>query len=439
MQVMTKLKAKLAKRDALLQGFFGAALKMSAVRALIIVFSFVGSVALTRAIGPEGRGLIAWFVAAASIAMMFAQCGVEVLNRRFVAEKPELAGGLTVLTLKACVIGTLATLPFLIYFSYTSNIGSDNVPMLAVTCALVFFMAVAPCLNSIQMGLNNIRDFMWGIVMQKLGNVVMVLALIGLGIITPFNGMLVLLVSYMLQVAMALYSLKDAMKARVPGAMAFMLGKKAYMFNTYVRNILLMSAASVVPLLLGTQHSLASAGWFAACMIIIDAINKTFGMMINYALPQIAGAKSKAEREKLKKSVQQISFWLMLAIAGVWAAIAGFAIPLLLGDEFEGAVMTFRILCIYMVFASLSEANQTIVMAATEGLLILLPPLVTLVSVASASLWLIPTYGADGGAVAVVGGAFAGLVASWICVRLVQGQTLKREALADAAMEKESL
>lgn len=414
-------------------------LKLSSIRALIIVFSFVGSVALTRAIGPEGRGLIAWFIAAASIAMMFAQCGVEVLNRRFVAEKPELAGGLTVLSIKACLIGTLATLPFLIYFSFAGNIGNEHTGMLAVTCALVFFMAVAPCLNSIQMGLNNIRDFMWGIVMQKLGNVVLVLALIGLGVITPFNGMVVLLVSYMLQVAMALYSLKGAIARRAPGAMAFMLGKKAYMFNTYVRNILLMSAASVVPLMLGTQHSLASAGWFAACMIIIDAINKTFGMMINYALPQIAGAKTKAAREKLKKSVQLLSFWLMLAIAIVWAAIAGWAIPLLLGDEFSGAVDTFRILCIYMVFASLSEANQTIVMAATEGLLILVPPLVALASVAGVSMWLIPAYGANGGAVAIVAGTFVGLVASWICVRMVHGQGLKKEALADAAMEKESL
>ena len=427
MNFVMKLRQRV-QRDGLMSGFFGAALKMSAVRALIIGLSFVGSVALTRSVGPEGRGLIAWFVAASSIAMMFAQCGVEILNRRYTAENPEMAGGLTVLTLQACLLGTLLTTPFFLYFALSNGIGQKNIPMMIVANISVFFMAVAPCLNSVQLGLNNIKDYMWGTALQKLGNVVMVLALIGGGIISPMNGLVALMLSYMLQVILALYSLRKEIRQRKPGALAFVLRKKGYMFNTYMRNILLMSAAAIVPLLLGLQHSLSSAGWFAACMIIIDSINKTFGMISTYALPQIAGAKNHKEREALKRNVQLVSFWGMLVIAVVWIAIAGFVIPLLLGKEFALAVNTFRILCVYMVFSSLADANQAIVMAGTEKGLIMVPPVVMLGSVVITAWLLIPTYGANGGAIALVAGSFATMAVSWLCARAVRvGAPLQQE------------
>lgn len=387
-------------------------LSSAVANVLALAISMIGSILLTRALGAEGRGLFAWVTSLSMIAMGILQFGLGQANRRFVAKTPKSAGDMILVNISLSTVASLIVLPFFAIYGLTQEIGQHHKAVLIISLLTAPLIAITTNLGELLLGLNRPKQFNLFLLTQRTINCLLVIAIIIAGIVSPYTAVLMLLISYVIQMLLVVFCLGDEIKNRLGRIKEMAHSIKSYIAASYVSGLSLILANALPPIFIASMHSLGSAGLFAACMILIDAARSSIRMIGMHVLPKLSSTTDTAKRKALIKQSLLLSLLFSSTAAIIFYLSAEWVLALLFGDDFTDATPIMRILSFGLVFSSLFNTMQAVIAAIYKGFYIVIPGIILVSALCVLSLVFIPIYGAIGGAAAWFGASSISFITS---------------------------
>jgi O-antigen/teichoic acid export membrane protein len=376
----------------------------------------------SRFLEPAGRGSFVLVVLSVSIlARLFGQLGVAVTSR-----SDEVA------EVRPLVVRALA-LAFMLGLAGAALIvmGGALVDAIGIRLALIAAPALIPnivsaCISGVLLGQARIR--LWNYIQALpplLTLVGMLVVVVGLdrgvqGAVAVWTG------AYFATAAFALVAARDLW---VPPVAPRILDPDG---RTIVRLALVMGAVQIVNLIgyrvelfvLDHYDGLAAVGIYSVAMQAAEAM-WLVPAAIATAVTGPAVHDEAGRAAKLIRNACARGLIYTTAIAVAVGALAPFAIPLLFGEDFRGAVRPLALLLPgVVVYAPVSILVVYLSVRRERPKLSLLVSGIGLVVTTAASFLFIPRYGASGAAVASAIGYAAGGLAAWLSFVRLAGLSL---------------
>ena len=398
--------------------FFRAVGASIGANGIALIIAMVGSVLLTRALGVEARGVVAWVFSLSSMAMAVLQFGIGQANRRFAAEDPTRAGDLALFTIGGSLVGGVLILPFFAFYAMQAPVGHAHMSLVYLGLAAAPIMAIATNMGEMLVGLYKMNAFNLYIITQKVVNCLLILFLVSTHTVTPATAVLVLLLSFAAQMLWTVVCVRREIGARRHEQGWIFHHLKSYMAASYTGNMLMNFSSTLMPLLVGNMCGVREAGLFAACMTLIDAARSSLRMVGMHTLPKLARTHEPGQRRALARQSLSLSLGLG-ALAGIALySLSGWILPLLFGRDFAAAVPILRMMTPGLLGAVFFNTLQAMIASVTKGWEIVISPFILIVLIGGVSWLLIPSFGGIGAALAfAIGFAGASLVSIVLCLR----------------------
>jgi O-antigen/teichoic acid export membrane protein len=391
---------------------FGNTVLLSAGQGVGLVSMAIWTIVVARYIGPERYGFYAVAQAVVSILVIFVGLGLDQVMTRDVAQDPGLARPyLRRFALVKVVSGALVLGGYL-----AVGLAADPTPSQAGVLAIVAALGGAQALNALVMSLLYAQDAMRSYVVAQSTNFVatMVTGIVVIALDGSFRTVLLFsllssLVQLGLSSAAAIRRLPPAGPAPEPPPLSSLLRRGAPF--ALVALITVMHGNLLIILLEATGSSSASVGRFAAAQRIATVFMIVPGMLAQVLLPPMSRAYAEGAETLGGMFDRAYRYVLLLSIpaAAALAAVAPQLLERLYGPEYAAAGDALRILTlvllsavVYVVGPALSAMDRQGLVARIHG--------ANLAVVALAAYALIPEFGAQGAAWALVAGAVAASV-----------------------------
>jgi O-antigen/teichoic acid export membrane protein len=365
----------------------------------------------SRFLDPAGRGRFVLVVLTVTIlARLFGQLGVAVTSHARDQELRPFVDRALVLALVLGGIGMAAIL------AAGAIIDSFGLRLAAIAAPALLPNIVNACLSGVLLGRARIRLWNYIQVLPPLLTLIgMLVLVVGLGggvdaAVASWT------VAYFVTAAFALAAAADLW---LPPATPQFLDRHG---RAILRLALVMGAVQIVNLIgyrvelfiLDRYKGLAEVGIYSIAIQAAEAM-WLVPAAIATAVTGPVVHESQAGAVRLIRNACGRGLLYTVGIAVVVGALAPFLIPLLLGDDFRGAVRPLLLLLPGVVaYGPVSILVVFISIRCGRPRLSLLVSVIGLVVTAAASFVLIPRYGASGAAVASTIGYLAGGLAAWI-------------------------
>jgi O-antigen/teichoic acid export membrane protein len=365
----------------------------------------------SRFLDPAGRGRFVLVVLTVTIlARLFGQLGVAVTSHARDQELRPFVDRALVLALVLGGIGMAAIL------AAGAIIDSFGLRLAAIAAPALLPNIVNACLSGVLLGRARIRLWNYIQVLPPLLTLIgMLVLVVGLGggvdaAVASWT------VAYFVTAAFALAAAADLW---LPPATPQFLDRHG---RAILRLALVMGAVQIVNLIgyrvelfiLDRYKGLAEVGIYSIAIQAAEAM-WLVPAAIATAVTGPVVHESQAGAVRLIRNACGRGLLYTAGIAVVVGALAPFLIPLLLGDDFRGAVRPLLLLLPGVVaYGPVSILVVFISIRCGRPRLSLLVSVIGLVVTAAASFVLIPRYGASGAAVASTIGYLAGGLAAWI-------------------------
>jgi|GEM_PF-6175702 len=395
--------------------FLKAATSSVGINGLSLLIGMVGSILLTRALGAEGRGLLAWITSLSSIATVILQFGIGQASRRFVAEDSSRAGDMAILTVLLSVAGAAIILPCFILYGLNAQIAEKYHPLVLIGMLIAPIMAINVNLSDLLLGLR--KNFCYNIhlLTQKTINSLLVVLLIILGSATPTYAILALMVSYIAQLLLVVSFIKHEIKNRLRDMSWIINNLKSYITASYIAHLLQIISTSLIPILIASISGVKEAGLFAAPMIFIDAARASINMVSMHTLPHIAQAADKLEKVRRIKHSLYITLFFSVGAAIIFYISAGWVLSLLFGEEFVQSANILKVLAIGLIFISIHNTLLSIIASMFEGVRLVFSSAVVAVLANLLCAILASRYGAMAGAISFLLANFVACIVASLC------------------------
>ena len=364
-----------------------------------VAISLASSVLIARLLGPDGRGAYAWIMTMHVFAVQLGMMGMDTVNRRLGASRPELVPSLAGISLLQSVLfGGLAGLAIMA-FSLVQPIGITHkmgtmLGMLAVPGMVAMTAFTGLALARSKAGLVATTELF-----QRIMLVILVGVTYGiLGYLTLNTLMIVMVVTLWSVGALA------AIQVRGFTPLPWRFDGKLWWNERYLLIGALGSGLATFGLqkldlvMLGWWRPVAESGWYAVAQALMDAslmLPGTLGVML---LSRLAAMKNRAEQRLVLGRILMavlVGFGLMAAVA---AGLAGWIIPLLFGAKFTAAVPVFRVLMVAAVAGSMYYICQNAATGIGRVRYVMAGPLTGMAVKAGMGAALVPTMGMMGAA-----------------------------------------
>lgn len=386
---------------------------------LAITISFIGSVLLTRVLGPEGRGIVAWIISFSSIGIILSQAGMGHTNRRFVSNRYSRASTLFWLTVIICGIVSIISGFALGSIALQDVIGQTNKDSLFIALFIIPVLAIALTSGEMLIGLKKNTQYNSLNIAEKSTNTLLIILFITIGIISPFTAIIAVACSTVVKLSFSLFFLRDNIKFRLKGARYILTHIGSFTFFNYISSSTLFLSAHIIIIFLGSFSTTTETGWFAANMIIINVLRQLANVTATFALPRLVSTKDYHSNTKLKKGITIITLALALSAMAFFFILSGWIIPLIFGAEFIGAVEAFRTLLIGFLFCSMLFIFQSFIASDSKGYVIIIAPFILMVSTITLCLTIIQDMGIMGAAYSwSISNAVAALLSGYIAIRV---------------------
>lgn len=390
---------------------------------LAALVSLATSVVITRALGPEGRGVFASTVALAAIGVQLGNLGLTTSNTYFLARQPELLRQLIGNSLAAAVaFGLLAMVAIAAVAVWTGQVQQLG-PQLLLAAMLTVPVGLAyTLLQNLLLAIARVAAFNWIEIGLRVCSLLFVGAAVLIGLSSPLNLYWATVITQCLAAALILFTLKerrfrvsfDLLRAQVPFA-----------FRSYLTCLLSFLLIRADLLMVEHFSGNAEAGQYSIAVSMADMIFMLPTAAGAIAFPKLSESADRSTRNATTLSLLVHVGWSVALISSLAAIVARPAVRLLFGAAFAPAVPMFYILAGAAVPMSLATILS--VRLASEGFpwssaWVWLAALI--INIGLNLLW-IPHYGGNGA-------AFASLVAYSVALPL-QVIALRCTASDDAA------
>jgi O-antigen/teichoic acid export membrane protein len=378
-----------------------------------LLIGLIGTVLLTRALGPEDRGVYAWLLTLFTLGISTALLAQYNLVRKLGAERPEtvwppLVGPLVLLNL----LGYILTIPLFVW-AFFQPLGQTHGLLLVLVMLGIPFMTVA----SVFSGFIHLRRQLWAtlgssylfrltitglLVLAWAWHLLSLTLAVFLG--TLFAGMLMALIAYQwLAIPWRQWQ----------WSFNVLHGQGQFLGAGWLAGLAVFAAPKVPLLLLPHYVSLTELGVFSLATTLLD-----IALLVPTAATSVL--VSHFARSGHSAKAQQQAMWALFALTGAIAVFgyvtAPYLLPWVFGSAFAAAAEPFRWLLLALLLQAPLATLSSAATAHGRPLGIVLPPLLGLVATTALGFWLMPTQGLTGACWAII----AGYAMQWLVLAVLQ-------------------
>lgn len=367
----------------------------------VLALTFVASILVARILGPEGRGIYAWFLTLHGVMASVVLLGFDTVLRKQ-GTKPPAEQGAWFYT--ACLTGilVLAVLFVPVYWGILSTeLGSRYPQYVLFSLGAVAATHVMSCALMMLTAQNRVWLYnMLGILPRIVGFILIMLC-VWWGALTVKSTLLAYLVPNFFVVGLLVWILHKNKGFIAKIKPKFVWENWRFMGASYLAFLALLLLLKVDQILLGLYGFTAELGHYSVAVSLIDTLQ--IGPMLagTFLLPRLQSL-SKEARWGFYVKILLLLAGGMAAVAAVGAMLAPWVVPLLFGAEYLASVPLLQVLLAALVCLSCFTITQHALASYTEGWRLILAPSIAFgLNLVLNVLW-IPTHGAMGAAVASV-------------------------------------
>jgi O-antigen/teichoic acid export membrane protein len=360
----------------------------------------VTAVAVSRALGPAGRGEFAAAMALAAMGMQIGNLGFPSSNTYFVSKEPGLLPVLLGNSLLiAGAIGSALALVFAL-LKFGAGMFEQTGPMLVFAALLwIPFGLAYLLLTNLLLGIGLVARFNAAELALRVATL---LGTVGAVLVWPAASAVALFAIALVAQAAAAIMAYSAIPAhgRRPVAVSWTVLKRQIPFSlrSYVALVLAFVLLKIDLLMVQAISGNAEAGYYSIAASMADLLYMLPAAIGLILFPRLAGTSDAGHRARATSTLMGYTGLLMGAAAAVSWIVAPLAIRLLFGAEFLPAVGMFRILAVAICLYGLNNILSNHFMA--EGLpwpAVWVWVVAVVVNLALNLAW-IPAYGGAGAA-----------------------------------------
>ena len=311
-------------------------------RVFLIAIGVVSSVLVTRALGPEGRGLFAVAGALAALGVQFGNLGLHASNTYVMAREPRLLPVLVGNTLLVSVgLGAVgAGLGWVLFAAW---------PAMAPVLGTLLFLALLSVplglgyllLQNLLLGAHRVRAFNALEAGSKLAAVLALLLLVAVGVKSVEILFGALVATGFASFAAALVLLRPLMRASPRIELPLLAAHSRYGARAYLAALfsflVLRSDLLMVKYALGSEQ----AGYYSIAVALADLVYMLPVVVGTLLFPKLAAMSDQSSRHRATRRVISGLATGMLAVILAAGLLVSPTVVLLYGREFSAAVAPF--------------------------------------------------------------------------------------------------
>lgn len=381
--------------------------------------SFIASVMVTNALGPEGRGALTWLLTLYTLGINISLFGLHNVNSQLAAENRKYPPVLIRISALALCVAYIIVCPAIYWIYHSNEVAELHKGVFILMVLLLPLGALNVNTLAIVLGLrfNRLHNVM--ILLEKglYGLLCLGIVVLGHASIESVCGVFALTTS--LSLMTALYVLrKDFVLApshknkSLKSVWAKSRGLVGYSGYSYFSSILVLASELFIIALCVKHVGVAGLGIYGAARIITDGFSVSFGYFNVYARSQLSSEKSLERRVLIHKNICIFLSLAFVLLGGMLFFSAPLITDFLFGAKFSGAAEILQILAIHLVLVSCNGCSVTLVNSVFKNYIITINPTIYALSVSIYAYQFIPIHGASGAAMALACGSATTLFSS---------------------------
>ena len=388
-------------RELLGSGFLQNVIGSLGSKAVLLALSVVTAVTVTRALGPDGRGLFATAVAMSAIGMQLGNLGLHASNTWAVARDRAILGALVANSLLASAIaGGIVIVGILIVAAVWPGSLGLSPDLLALALISIPIGIAFLLLQNLFLGLDRIRAYNGLEIANRAAATLVLVALAIAGIITAVNAFAVVVVLWGLASLLSMVLLMRGRSLRLVPSRTLIFEHARYGIKAYLGALASFLLLRVDVLLVQSMLGSEQTGYYSVAASLADNI---------LLLPIVVGSLLFA---RLSAIADPVSQWRIARAAAAGLAVVMFAISvlavflsepvirILFGQAFLPSVNPFIWLLPGLVLLSINLPFMNYFGAIGMPLVVVVGPFLALTINVVLNLGLIPAYGIVGASAA---------------------------------------
>lgn len=413
-----------SQKLAFLKGIVGQSALLWIAQMAGILISVAAGIFITRALGPEGRGVYTWLLTLASVGASVALFGMDISNRRFAAAQPREIPALLRLNLWVIFVGGGLAAVVLGIIAYSQPASGQNPLLIALVMLSVPLGALPMALWQVLQAQGRISKMAWVILLPKVLMAAGAAFLLSMAWVSLSAALLVNFSASLLGAALPLWYLSGAL--REPGHLRPLVYLKTVWRTcsaAYAAGLgyYLMQKCDV--LLVGLFLGKAATGYYGVASNMVDIMMTPVLVISGLLATRLAAGTGGLPRKVL-------GLTMLMTVSGCMFTyfVAPWVIPFLFGAAFTPAVPVLQLLCPAVVALAWFALMQNALTANGRPRHLPIPPIVGSVANITLNIVLIPRLG-------LAGACWASILAyslAAVCATVLVQETLRLKAVAKA-------
>ena len=370
-------------------------------RALLVALGVVASVIVTRALGPNGRGL---YAVAFTITAIGSQICLVGLNRAniWAASRGSSALGSLVgnsLAIPLAAGSAFAAVTLLVALAFPA-VAPVPMGLLILSLASVPLVASFTLLCNLFVGTGRVHGYNLLLLANRAGSVVLMVGLVVVGTATVNSLFATSLVMATVGTVTALAVLSRLAQGSVRPDLGVLRGLARYGATSYVATLLIFALLRIDVLLVNQMLGPEATGYYAVAVLIVEAL-RTLSIAVG---PLLLARLSRSDDAEWRWASARTAVALVgVSMGGVClmlALLAGPLVTFLYGEQFAASIPSLLILLPGVVFLSVHVVLMAYLGSIGLPRVAVLAPLLGLLLNLGLNLLLIPAAGIEGASAA---------------------------------------
>ncbi len=400
-------------RNGVLGKFVGDSAMLWGAQMAGVLLSVIASIFVTRALGPEGRGVYTWLLTLAGIGSHVALFGLDTANRRLAASEPEKIPALLRMNLGLIFGAGSLVSAALAVIALGNDMVKDSPLLVALAVVTVPLNAMMMAVSSVLMAEQKIGQAALSSFLPKALLGVAFGGIVIAGVVSVGGALGVNLLVTVVGTALPLWWLRGHL----------LDGRGGLEFRPYVQTVWRTCSAAYIAglayymmqkvdvLMIGYYMGEAPTGYYGVASNMADLMIMPISIIAAMLSTRMAAGHKAGVVTGLARHVVALTMGLAVVGCAFTWVIAPWIIELLFGPAFAPAAEVLRLLCVAVVGLSFFMLMHNILIATGRARYLALPALVGCGANVGLNMMLIPAYGLIGACVAsIIAYPLAGLV-----------------------------
>jgi O-antigen/teichoic acid export membrane protein len=329
----------------------------------LLIFSTLASILVTRALGTQGRGTIAWIMAYIGFGVTFAILGIGAASKKYVAKAHDQAPVFIVLNFIILSFSSLFFMPVFYFYGASSPVAQQNPLLFLLGIVMIPLMALSGLLTEIMVGLDKGLHYNVVCTAEKIFYVILSLILVASGHISPITLFLAFAAGVVCRLTISIIYIKPHMRyfPSIAQMRAAFRSMRTLVFTSYFSNLAMNYTSGLLTIVLGLVVTTRELGYYSTARFVVDTSHMFPATVALYTLPRLLQEKTQQGFVRTIRHILSLTFLGTAVIAVILYFFSDLIVAIVFGPDFMPAAECMKIMGIGMVAFGITSVCQAII------------------------------------------------------------------------------